>query len=138
MLISHPPSPPSRPYPAHARPNLLVSSPAPTHPTPVSPPSQPHDHSDPHQFPLLSPTGPPTQPILYLPPILSSLPLPNPAGGTNATLPSGSVDPASLSLHKALHNFGPVDADYAVRGYDEAFNWGSLEVGEEEEREWYW
>ncbi|KAF6761171.1 hypothetical protein DFP72DRAFT_880305 [Ephemerocybe angulata] len=66
-------------------------------------------------------------PVLYLPPLLSSLPeripphnLPKeyPPLVTETRLPD--IDPASLSLHKALHHYKP-----------------ELELPEDEEREWY-
>lgn len=83
-------------------------------------------------------------PVLYLPPLLSSLPhhirVPvlnssTPPLSTETRLPN--IDPASLSLHKALHHFRPLNEDYAVTPYAEAFNWNELELPEEEEREWY-
>ncbi|KAG5653039.1 hypothetical protein H0H81_002556 [Sphagnurus paluster] len=83
-------------------------------------------------------------PIIYLPPLLSSLPDKYPsepiASGhppllTEIRLPD--IDRASLSLHKALFNFKPIDAEYVNKSYAEAFNWSSLMLPEEEEREWY-
>ncbi|CAG7850537.1 SubName: Full=Uncharacterized protein {ECO:0000313/EMBL:CCA67560.1} [Serendipita indica DSM 11827] len=90
--------------------------------------------------------------VLYLPPLLSSLPhshqneLPV-AGqegvepGKNAPLRTEthlpSIDPVSLSLHRALHKFKPLDTQYASRPYGEAFNWSTLELPIDEEREWY-
>ncbi|KAG2015510.1 hypothetical protein CC2G_008778 [Coprinopsis cinerea AmutBmut pab1-1] len=84
-------------------------------------------------------------PVLYLPPLLSSLPERVPALNieteddgpmvTATRLPD--IDPASLSLHKALHHFRPVTTEYAEVPYDQAFNWSHLELPEDEEREWY-
>ena len=97
---------------------------------------------DPHNLPKFH--GDPTKPILYLPPLLSSLPhiLPpqvvdsnRPALVTETRLPD--IDPPSLSLHKALHNFRPVTDAYADVPYTEGFNWNELELPEDEEREWY-
>jgi hypothetical protein len=87
-----------------------------------------------------------TQPIFYLPPLLSSLPdtvsLPPPTVSTGrvpkttkSRLPD--IDPASLSLHKALHNFAHVTEDYTTAPYENAFNWNDLELPEDVEREWY-
>ncbi|KAG6900536.1 hypothetical protein C0993_009113 [Termitomyces sp. T159_Od127] len=82
--------------------------------------------------------------VLYLPPLLSSLPEHHPSVSvptehppvvTATRLPD--IDPVSLSLHKALHHFKPVDAYYASRNYSEAFNWSQLFLPEDEEREWY-
>lgn len=96
---------------------------------------------DPHQLPDLSSLSP-TSPILYLPPLLSSLPsgYPAPPPGllpyTTATrLPN--IDPASLALHRALHNFQVASPEYARLPYMEAFNWNELELPEDIEREWY-
>ncbi|KAH9946979.1 hypothetical protein B0H21DRAFT_374676 [Amylocystis lapponica] len=103
---------------------------------------------DPHQLPSFSRNASPTSsPILYLPPLLSSLPkgyshtaLPSlPHGSlplsTTSRLPS--IDRASLSLHRALHNFHAVTSNYAEVPYADAFNWDELELPLEEEREWY-
>ncbi|KAI8972214.1 hypothetical protein BD414DRAFT_540387 [Trametes punicea] len=105
---------------------------------------------DPHVLPTFSRTQ---SPILYLPPLLSSLPagvvhpqqpLASPAFSspsvppplsTESRLPS--IDKASLALHRALHHFRPVTEDYANTPYAEAFNWDELELPLEEEREWY-
>ncbi|RPD78049.1 hypothetical protein L226DRAFT_550950 [Lentinus tigrinus ALCF2SS1-7] len=106
---------------------------------------------DPHVLPTF--TSRSQSPILYLPPLLSSLPTgvvhpgyptsspafsspsaPRPLS-TETRLPS--IDPASLSLHRALHNFRPVTEEYATVPYSEAFNWGELELPEDDEREWY-
>jgi hypothetical protein len=90
----------------------------------------------------------PGEPILYLPPFLSTLPIElahapsetiSPIGRTTnpteAHLPN--IDTASFSLHKALHNWGPVSEDYATVPYAEAFNWDELDLPEEDEHEWY-
>lgn len=85
-------------------------------------------------------------PILYLPPLLSSLPdhysdaHPSldssfPPLITETRLPD--IDPISLSLHKALHHFKPSTPDYATTAYGEAFNWSELRLPKDEEREWY-
>ena len=106
---------------------------------------------DPHVLPTF--TSRSQSPILYLPPLLSSLPAgvvhpgypitspafsspsaPRPLS-TETRLPS--IDPASLSLHRALHNFRPVTEEYSTVPYSEAFNWEELELPEDEEREWY-
>jgi len=94
----------------------------------------------------------PTRPILYLPPLLSKLPQkydkidegdhtphydltePGPLQ-TETHLPS--IDPASLSLHRALHKFKPVDDKYAGTPYGVSFNWAQLELPDDEERDWY-
>jgi hypothetical protein len=47
------------------------------------------------------------------------------------------IDPVSLSLHRALHYFRPLNDKYASRAYGEAFNWDELRLPEDEEREWY-
>ncbi|KAF5386238.1 hypothetical protein D9615_002524 [Tricholomella constricta] len=101
---------------------------------------------DPHELPSFNSTSltRPQAPILYLPPLLSSLPdrypsepisLDHPPLVTETRLPD--IDPASLSLHKALHRFTPLDADYVNKPYAEAFNWSQLVLPEHEEREWY-
>ncbi|KAG9220606.1 hypothetical protein CCMSSC00406_0003705 [Pleurotus cornucopiae] len=102
---------------------------------------------DPHSFPTFDSTTLTelTQPILYLPPLLSSLPerFP-PAPAPNAEYPPlvtetrlPDIDPASFSLHKALHHFKPLNGDYAALPYEEAFNWAELELPKDDEREWY-
>lgn len=77
----------------------------------------------------------PSDPILYLPPLLSPLPTSIPHHkhhGPNEEILSNfetrlpDIDPASLELHQALHSFTPIDADYAAKHYDEAFNWDDL------------
>lgn len=54
---------------------------------------------------------------------------------TEARLPD--IDAASLSLHKALHNFCPLTENYAATSYAEAFNWDELDLPEEDEHDWY-
>ncbi|TRM69775.1 hypothetical protein BD626DRAFT_391523 [Schizophyllum amplum] len=98
---------------------------------------------DPHALPSFD--GEFSEPVLYLPPLLSSLPerystiIETPEGQapliTETRLPD--IDPASLSLHKALHRFRPFNRKYASLPYAEAFNWSELELPEDEEREWY-
>lgn len=105
---------------------------------------------DPHAFPNFDSQSlaAPKAPVLYLPPLLSSPPeTPNsviedpivklefPPLITETRLPD--IDPASLSLHKALHWFRPVTTDYAAMPYAEAFNWNELLLPESEERDWY-
>ncbi|KAH6910428.1 hypothetical protein BKA70DRAFT_1221026 [Coprinopsis sp. MPI-PUGE-AT-0042] len=91
-----------------------------------------HDHDrDPHKLPSFN-LAEPSVPVLYLPPLLSSLPERFPrhdaTTSNNAPLITATrlpdIDPASLSLHKALHHFQPVTSEYA-------------ELPEEDEREWY-
>ncbi|OCH93082.1 hypothetical protein OBBRIDRAFT_370584 [Obba rivulosa] len=108
-----------------------------------------HTHRDPHKLPSFSDAN--TAPILYLPPLLSSLPRgyrhaiqsqtskdlrPKPLT-TSSRLPS--IDQASLALHRALHHFQPTTSEYASIPYAEAFNWPELELTLplEDEREWY-
>ena len=102
---------------------------------------------DPHRLPTFDGTRP-TEPILYLPPMLSSLPegvahpgyplrapgAPGPRA-TEARLPT--IDRASLALHRALHAFRPASGEYSTLSYAEAFNWDELELPADEEREWY-
>ncbi|KAJ6625665.1 hypothetical protein B0H10DRAFT_2002676 [Mycena sp. CBHHK59/15] len=97
---------------------------------------------NPHNVPVFDESR--LAPVLYLPPLLSSLPetfpstpVPpeNPPLITQTRLPD--IDPASLSLHKALHHFRPRSADYASMPYSEAFNWDQLALPEHEERDWY-
>jgi len=108
----------------------------------LGPKEVPHDpHDPPHLGKLIHSE----QPILYLPPLLSSLPCSYPTHThastdrvpktTEARLPG--IDPASLSLHRALHNFCPLTEDYAATSYAEAFNWSELELPEEDEHDWY-
>ncbi len=88
----------------------------------------------------------PSEPILYLPPFLSSLPpthvnsaSPTSMGripkATEARLPD--IDGPSLALHKELHNFTPITEKYASTSYADAFNWHELDLPEEDEHEWY-
>ena len=105
--------------------------------------------NDPHHLPEFDSTTltAPTAPILYLPPLLSSLP-----HGYNHTFPNQldkhrrplntetrlpDIDPASLALHKALHHFQPTTGEYAETPYEQAFNWSELQLPLESEREWY-
>src|SRR6266545_8169121 len=78
---------------------------------------------DPHQLPAFNSQLEFDEPLLYLPPLLSSLPEQYteidvevnsrfPPVATETRLPN--IDPASLSLHKALHAFRPVTLDYAT------------------------
>ncbi|KIM40157.1 hypothetical protein M413DRAFT_446315 [Hebeloma cylindrosporum] len=104
------------------------------------------DTRDPHTIPdfnndLLSP-----EPVLYLPPLLSSLPqhLSGNSASANPQLQPiftetclPDIDPASLSLHRALHHFKPLSPNYADTPYAEAFNWADLRLPLGEEREWY-
>ncbi|KAH7875346.1 uncharacterized protein C8R40DRAFT_1170440 [Lentinula edodes] len=101
---------------------------------------------DPHDTPTFDSKSliEPKTPILYLPPLLSSLPpnfprsaLPHehPPLVTETRLPD--IDPASLSLHKALHLFRPLDSLYSETPYAQAFNWHELSLPVDEEREWY-
>ncbi|KAH7923722.1 hypothetical protein BV22DRAFT_1014785 [Leucogyrophana mollusca] len=101
---------------------------------------------DPHLLPTFDSNSltKPASAVLYLPPLLSSLPqklppheLPaeHPPLVTETRLPD--IDPVSLSLHKALHHFHPITSDYAALPYSEAFNWSALQLPLDEEREWY-
>ena len=102
------------------------------------------NHYDPHALPSFDDELSAT-PKLYLPPLLSSLPeryilfpqvdLDSPPIVTETRLPD--IDPASLSLHKALHHFRPVTPDYASVPYSDAFSWSDLVLPLDEEREWY-
>jgi len=106
-----------------------------------------HSHlkRDPHDVPDFSDSNLQSSPVLFLPPLLSSLPhglshTPAPSPDqppltTETHLPD--IDPASLSLHKALHYFSPVNPHYATQPYAESFNWDSLMLPEDQEREWY-
>jgi hypothetical protein len=104
---------------------------------------------DPHDLPVFDrdTLTNPSEPILYLPPFLSSLP-PAHVNSTSAPTSTGRVpkatdsrlpdiDGPSLALHKALHNFTPITEKYASTSYAEAFNWGDLDLPEEDEHEWY-
>jgi len=98
---------------------------------------------DPHQLPAFNNQLAFHEPLLYLPPLLSSLPEQYtevvdpqfPRVVTETRLPN--IDPASLSLHKALHAFRPVTLGYATVPYHEAFNWSELKMPLHDEREWY-
>jgi hypothetical protein len=101
---------------------------------------------DPHSIPLFDSQSlcESQTPVLYLPPLLSALPegltshpvfSDNPPVVTETRLPD--IDPASLSLHKALHRFTPVNSEYASTPYAKAFNWADLVLPEEAAREWY-
>ncbi|THV05074.1 hypothetical protein K435DRAFT_816647 [Dendrothele bispora CBS 962.96] len=101
---------------------------------------------DPHRLPTFDSTSltAPTEPVLYLPPLLSSLPDRFPSVDVSSEYPPlvtetrlPDIDPASLSLHKALHRFRPLNEDYAAKPYAEAFNWSELALPLEDEREWY-
>ena len=102
----------------------------------------------PHDVSVFESLGKCTSPVLYLPPLLSSLPeemnfqlqesladpeLPPLATATR--LPS--IDSASLSLHKALHRFRPLTTDYASTPYPEAFNWEEILLPKMDDRDWY-
>lgn len=104
------------------------------------------EERDPHVVPTFTSESlaKPSSAVLYLPPLLSSLPqdlsvppfsIDRPLLATATRLPD--IDPVSLSLHKALHHFRPVSEDYALLPYALAFNWLELELPEDEEREWY-
>lgn len=99
---------------------------------------------DVHQLPTYS--AAPPEPILYLPPLLSSLP----QGYTHRARPSlprtlttesclPTINPTSLALHRALHHFRTVTTEYATVPYASAFNWSELvlDLPLTEEREWY-
>ena len=103
---------------------------------------------DPHDLPVFDKDSltNPSETILYLPPFLSSLPPihvtstpPTSTGrvpkSTESRLPD--IDGPSLALHKALHNFTPITEKYASATYSEAFNWGELDLPEEDEHDWF-
>ncbi|KAG2342888.1 hypothetical protein BDR05DRAFT_963702 [Suillus weaverae] len=102
---------------------------------------------DPHELPTFNSKSltSPSCTILYLPPLLSSLPHKlgvqlHTSLGQQPMLSEtrlSDIDPVSLSLHKALHHFHPATPNYAEVPYEEAFNWTELELPEDEEREWY-
>lgn len=109
-------------------------------------PANTHQKSDPHEPPRFDSKSLtlPTSTVLYLPPLLSSLPpgvevhslsTDSPPLVTETHLPD--IDPVSLSLHKALHHFRPLSNGYATSPYAEAFNWLELDLPLDEEREWY-
>jgi hypothetical protein len=106
----------------------------------------PYSPRDPHEKPEFTTESliQPTEPILYLPPLISKLPTKHkdepvpenyPPLYTDTRLPD--IDPESLSLHKALHFFKPYSDRYASEPYATAFNWKDLALPLEEEREWY-
>ncbi|BGP48830.1 hypothetical protein JCM10450v2_004706 [Rhodotorula kratochvilovae] len=98
------------------------------------------------------------QPLLYLPPFLSLLPLDSPASSASAPGPSlfdaarapvastsaspaspdapvaytssrlPRIDPASLAFHRALHSFRPITPHYATSPYADSFNWRDLRL----------
>jgi hypothetical protein len=103
-------------------------------------------YQDPHSIPLFDSQSlcAPQTSVLYLPPLLSALP----EGLKSQSILSGhapavtetrlpDIDPASLSLHKALHHFAPASSNYASTPYFEAFNWAELDLPDADEREWY-
>jgi len=99
---------------------------------------------DPHNLPIFDTNGEPTTPILYLPPLLSPLPHIFPSAKIDPSYPPlttetrlPDIDPASLSLHKALHRFRPLSDAYADVPYAEGFNWGEIELPVDDERKWY-
>ncbi|KZT26836.1 hypothetical protein NEOLEDRAFT_214157 [Neolentinus lepideus HHB14362 ss-1] len=116
-------------------------------------PAVPHSHvqivndssspRDPHLVPIFNKSTTSIDPILFLPPLLSCLPphfsvhniRPPHSAAPKTHLPD--IDPASLSLHKTLHNFKPITPSYATVPYAEAFNWAELRLPAHEEREWY-
>lgn len=99
--------------------------------------------ADPHIPPSSIQLSQQETPILYLPPLLSPLPPgyrngePEQTSYIQTHLPD--IDPVSLSLHKALHSFKPVDDAYAAKSYVDAFNWEEIgsRMDQQEEREWY-
>lgn len=98
-----------------------------------------------------------TTPLLYLPPLLSRLPVTSsPAtptvstpeedakrafsfedpcvGLTQSSLPA--IDDASVALHNALFKFRPTTENYYYLPYAESFNWNELVLPVEVQREW--
>ena len=59
----------------------------------------------------------------------------SPVATTESRLPT--IDPASLLLHHALHDFKPLDDKYASKPLEDAFNWSEFSLPEDVEREWY-
>ena len=108
-------------------------------------PPHPSASIDPHNIPNFSSQSKSDEPVLYLPPILSSLPdgcsaveAPSnvkPPIFTEVRLPD--IDATSLSLHKALHHFKPITPDYANTPYGQAFNWSELKLPKDEEGKWF-
>jgi hypothetical protein len=102
---------------------------------------------DPHELPTFNSKSltNPSSTVLYLPPLLSSLPhelgesshAPLEQQPILSEIRLPDIDPVSISLHKALHHFHPATPYYAEAPYEEAFNWTELELPEDEEREWY-
>lgn len=108
--------------------------------TPAHPAHAHGPQRDPHELPVFGASSQATE-LLYLPPLLSSLPAnqqhhddPN-SLQTDTRLPD--IDPVSLSLHRALHAFRPLTRKYAATPYKDAFNWDQLALPEDEERDWY-
>lgn len=101
-------------------------------------PSQTQENRDPHELPEF---GDKSSELLYLPPLLSSLPAnaqhPDEPQGLRTDTRLPNIDPVSLSLHRALHAFRPVTRKYASTPYRDAFNWSQLALPADEEREWY-
>ena len=111
-------------------------------------PPHPSETRDPHNIPNFDPQSKSDEPVLYLPPILSSLPDQCSATEAPSNLDSSSppimtetrlpdIDPISLSLHKALHHFKPITPDYANTPYGQAFNWSELKLPKDEEGEFF-
>ena len=118
-----------------------------------APKPPPYQHRDPHEQPRFTNESlkNPVHPVLYLPPLISALPSTQDSDSdgtitkeeqahptvltTSTRLPS--IDPVSLSLHRALHYFRPLSDKYASQPYGETFNWDELILPTEEEREWY-
>jgi hypothetical protein len=128
--------------PPHPPTHGLISEPLPENTEPI------HDGKarDPNDFPTFTSRSltKPVSTVLYLPPLLSSLPRGLPAPPISTDRPPlvsdnrlPDIDPVSVSLHKALHHFRPLTDDYARFPYAHAFNWSELELPEDEEREWY-
>ena len=135
---------------AHSIPSQQLKSETPTvDTTSIASQVDAHQHAghDPHHLPVFDGTTltAPSQPILYLPPLLSSLPPgyshPPETAGTHRPLSTETrlpdIDPVSLLLHKALHHFPPVTDQYAETPFEHAFNWPELALPEDAEREWY-
>jgi len=104
---------------------------------------QAHSFQTHHSLPTAADSVP-SEPVLYLPPLLSPLPssiqhkhhAPHELLSDFETrLPD--IDPASLALHQALHHLRPLDRHYAARQYSDAFNWGQLNLPKDISREWY-
>jgi hypothetical protein len=91
---------------------------------------------DPHGLPDFSNPDPQTSPVLFLPPRFFSLPY-DLSHTQSSDQPHLTTDPASLWLHKALHRLSPVTPHYVTEPYAESFNWDSLRLPADQEREWY-